>query len=67
MLTMLRQVRGLISGLYLISCLGVAMDTEPYPVVAGLLYGRRSRGSFRIPNTKWLCIRNRTRSARDYS
>ena len=30
-------------------------------------YGRRSRGSFRIPNTKWLWIRNRTPSARNYS
>ena len=43
---------------------GMAMNTEGGHVVDsvsrmrnGYEYGRRSRGRFRIPNTKWLRIR----------
>ena len=34
--------------------LGVAMDTEPYPVLAGLLIRKAVTWRFRIPNAKWL-------------
>ena len=33
---------------------GVAMDTEPYPVFAGLLIRKAVTWIFRIPNAKWL-------------
>ena len=33
--------------------MGVAMDTEPYPVLAGLLIRKAVTWRFRIPNAKW--------------
>ena len=40
--------------LKLINLMGVAMDTEPYPVLAGLLIRKAVTWRFRIPNAKWL-------------